>query len=267
LSKGTSCAVFVPNQTVPVYYKNGAEHSFLQFGFSGTKFEGELTKATATCPLPKEFGEIEVRLDTSIDVTTIDGFWFDPVESTPSEFHAASSASIDGASLDGTTFEIDGAETVEFPVGDLSGSFPAAASAETLGELAVGTATSACESSYWKTAAVSIDQTACEYVLHADGTVDLDSCGNGGIVLATQSLFAKCTIVIPNQSGASSVEYRNHGVDGDIGVRATLAADLVGEVTKSTGICQYDLEEEVGVTQENVTDFLVDEGETELWFG
>jgi hypothetical protein len=261
------CAVLIPNQTVPVTYKNGSEDAFLNVAFSSA-FTANVTKAQQLCFLKVAEG-VPVSLTTNYKVAAAGGnFWFDPAESEPSKFHTAASAAIEGTAMDGaTTFKIDSGETLECQVGGLSGSFPGSASSETLGELAASPATGSCESSWWINA-VSIDETGCKYVFHADGTADLEACSKGGIVVTWKIPYVvKCKVFIPNQSGASTVTYRNHGVNGDIGVRATLDLGLSGEVTEAGGFCLYGLSEEVSVSQESVTDFLSDEGATELWFG
>jgi hypothetical protein len=262
------CAVLIPNQTVPVTYKNGGANSYLEANFSETAFQASVTKSEGQCYL-KVAENTTAKLNANYKVQAAGGsFWFDPTESEPSLFHTAASASIAGTPVGGTTtFKIDGAESLGCQVGGLAGSFPAATSSKTLGELAVGTATGSCSSSWWGGSGVSIDQTGCKYVLGADGKADLGSCSKGGITVTwnVPAYFVKCKVFIPNQTGASTVTYRNHGVSA-IGVRATLALSLSGEVTEASGWCPYSLKK-VTVTQESVTDVLANGGADELWFG
>lgn len=261
------CHVFIPNQTVPVSYTNGSEESPFAVSFDKSTFDGEVTESRQGCWLTKT-EETTVQMTGNYEVVAAGGFWFDPEKTLPSEFHTAASSSIEGTPAEGvTSFTIDNSEQMECEIGDLAGEFPAAESSKGLGELAVDPATGSCTSSYWGGGA-SIDETGCSYEFGSAGTAGLTSCANGGIVLSVKVPFiARCKVFVPDQSGAAEVTYRNHGVNGDVGVQATQNLALSGEVTESHGSCPYAFGEEVSVSQQGTVQLVADEGATELWFG
>jgi hypothetical protein len=74
------------------------------------------------------------------------------------------------------------------------------------------------------------EATQCDYLFHADGTVDLDCGPEGHIVIDTS---ASCDVTIPPQDGLSSVSYDNIG-EGS--TRETVVdADVSGITYVNTG--------------------------------
>lgn len=262
------CVIFIPNQTFPVAYANGPENSYLALDVE-TGLRAAVTEAKG--PACSYFSVTEstvANLGAEYKVSAEWGdFWFDASEMPAGEFHTAPSSAIEGTLAGGSsTFKIN-SETVECEIGDVAGEFPESASSEALGDLALGPATGACASSYWSEG-VTIDATGCRYSFHADGTADLESCGNGGILVSEEiPNIVDCEIFIPNQSGSSGVTYENESANGTLRVRAAMSLGLAGEVVKAGWFCPYNKGQEVSVTQEGVTDFLSDEGSEELWFG
>ena len=84
--------------------------------------------------------------------------------------------------------------------------------------------------------AATITPNGCEYVFHADGTIDIECPGTSEITVVAKVLgITKCTIHIPEQTGLKGATFANKA-NGDIEVSVSISSGITYSQTAGTGI-------------------------------
>lgn len=152
-------------------------------------------------------------------------------QASAAEFHVSSGAgtSIIGASKSGIVMNLQGS-TFACTTARLTGTASAPASpAQALHPEFTG-----CSAFGGGTA--SVNTAGCDLNFHAsDGSVDVESCFNGGIVFTWTSILGKCTFSIFNQTGGTGATFTNDAQKSSYGIGGPI--NLTADVLTSTGIC------------------------------
>jgi hypothetical protein len=101
----------------------------------------------------------------------------------------------------------------------------------------------------------TIDTTGCQYLFHAStGTIDLQSCTSGEILVTASSIFGKCVVEIPHQTGINGQTFATGGgaPSRDLLI-ASNANDIQTNVVTSTGICPLAVGTHVNATYTGTT--------------
>jgi hypothetical protein len=111
-----------------------------------------------------------------------------------------------------------------------------------------------------------VNTAACQYNFHTQtGTVDLESCTNGGITIEVNAGLGKCIVNIPNQTGINGQSWATEGALGSRDIKATSSASNVSaETTTSTGLCPLTVGKDTGGTYTGTTTMKAASGE--IWY-
>jgi hypothetical protein len=106
----------------------------------------------------------------------------------------------------------------------------------------------------------------CQYIFHTGtGTVDLEECTNGGIVVEASSAFGKCVMDTPNQTGINNQSWTTEGESPNRDILSTSnATNVKVKVTTSTGICPLTVGEHTNGTYTGTTTVKATGGE--VWY-
>jgi hypothetical protein len=112
----------------------------------------------------------------------------------------------------------------------------------------------------------TVNTTGCQYIFHtATGTVDLEECTAGGIVVEASSAFGKCVMDNPNQTGINGQSWATGGTAPNRDILATAnATNIKVKVTTSTGICPLTVGEHTNGTYTGTTTMKAASGE--IWY-
>jgi len=109
----------------------------------------------------------------------------------------------------------------------------------------------------------TVNTAGCQYVFHANtGTVDLEECTAGKITITASSVFGKCVIDIPNQTGINGQTFTTQGSAPSRDILVTTKSTNVRDnVVTSTGICPLAVGEHNNATYTGTTTVKAASGE------
>jgi hypothetical protein len=112
----------------------------------------------------------------------------------------------------------------------------------------------------------TIHTEGCLYNFHTQtGTVDLEGCTTGGIVVTASSGFGSCVMDTPNQTGINGQSWATGGTSPNRDILATAnATNVKVKVTTSTGICPLTVGEHTNGTYTGTTTMKAASGE--IWY-
>jgi hypothetical protein len=106
----------------------------------------------------------------------------------------------------------------------------------------------------------------CQFLLHAQtGTMDLQSCASGALVVTSSSAFGRCVWEVPNQAGINGLTWATEGTSPSRDILWTLnATNIKTKVTTSTGICPLTVGEHTNTTLTGTVTLKAASGE--IWY-
>jgi hypothetical protein len=111
-----------------------------------------------------------------------------------------------------------------------------------------------------------VNTTGCQYNFHTQtGTVDLESCTNGGITIEVNAGLGKCVTKVQNQTGINGQSWATGGSSPSRDITATSSANnIAAETTTSTGLCPLTVGKDTGGTYTGTTTMKAASGE--IWY-
>jgi hypothetical protein len=111
-----------------------------------------------------------------------------------------------------------------------------------------------------------VNTTGCQYNFHTQtGTVDLESCTNGGITIEVNAGLGKCITKIPSQTGILGQSFATVGTSPSRDItETTKATNIAAETVTSTGLCPLTVGKDTGGTYTGTTTMKVASGE--IWY-
>lgn len=115
-------------------------------------------------------------------------------------------------------------------------------------------------------AGATINTAGCQYNFHSQtGTLDIEGCTAGGIVIEVNNGAAKCVVKIPNQTGVNGQSWATEGTSPNRDIKwTTNAANIAAETTTSSSLCPLTVGKDTGVTYTGTTTLKASSGE--IWY-